>query len=344
MNPLTMVRVGRRRARLQDVAAAAGVSAATCSYVLSGRSDRARPLPPATQAKVTEAAQRLGYTGNTAARTLRRQRTELIGLVYAPPVGPWLDRLTMQCEDIAADHGYSVIGVPIRRSDRAAHSLRVISQGYVDGAIFAPGLADTLDLDQLSRSTRGLVAFSEHLAAGTVDVVRNRVRESVAEATSYLIGSGRQRIGFLSHNTISNPVLDDLYQGYLDAHRDAGRRVDPALVRAGASSREEAVVTVRDLLHRAEPPQALVSESDRGALAALQAAREHGLAVPDDLAVIGVGNTSEAAFSSPPLTSIGMYQFDFTAIVELLFARIDNPSRPPQELSMPWILNRRASA
>lgn len=339
-----MPRVDSRRTTLLDVAAAAGVSVATCSYVLSGRSDRARPLPAATQAKVTDAARRLGYTGNAAARTLRRQRTELIALVYAPPVGPWLDRLTMQCEDIAAEHGYSVIGVPIRRADRAEHSLRVISQGYVDGAIFAPGLADGLDLERLSRSTRALVAFSEHLPAGTIDVVRNRVRAAVAEATGYLIGAGRRRIGFLSHNAISNPVLDDLYQGYLDAHRDAGLTVDPALVRAGASSREEAVVTVRDLLRLPEPPQALISESDRGALAALQAAHEHGLTVPDDLAVIGVGNTSEAGFSSPPLTSIGMYQFDFTAIVELLFAHIDDPARSPQELSMPWILNRRASA
>jgi DNA-binding LacI/PurR family transcriptional regulator len=101
---------------------------------------------------------------------------------------------------------------------------------------------------------------------------------------------------------------------------------------------------VRDLLDSPNPPDALVSESDRGAFAALQAAVDRGFKVPDDLAVIGTGNTLEATYSSPPLTSVGMYQLDFTEMVEALFARIDEPTRPARELSMPWVLNRRASA
>jgi DNA-binding LacI/PurR family transcriptional regulator len=328
------------RTTLRDVAEAAGVSVATCSYVLSGRADRTTPLPEPTQRRVEEAARRLGYKGNTAARSLRRQRSELIALVYAPPVGPWLDRLTMQCEDIAAAHGYSVIGVPVRRLDRAAQSLRVITRGHVDGAIFTPGLSDDLDLTAARRSTRALMAFSDHLTLPGVDVVRNDVRQAVAEATAYLLDAGRERIAFLSHVT----PHDDRYLGYVDALQRRGLDVDPDLVRVGAASREEAVVVVRDLLDSPNPPDALVSESDRGAFAALQAAVDRGFKVPDDLAVIGTGNTLEATYSSPPLTSVGMYQLDFTEMVEALFARIDDPTRPARELSMPWVLNRRASA
>jgi LacI family transcriptional regulator len=73
-------------------------------------------------------------------------------------------------------------------------------------------------------------------------------------------------------------------------------------------------------------------------------ARERGLAVPDDFAVIGVGNTQEAVVSFPALTSVGMAQFDFTEIVEVLFARIDEPDRPARLLDLPWVLDRRASA
>ena len=338
VNPLT------KGVTLSDVAAAAGVSTATCSYVLSGRTDRAKPLPEATQAKVLEAARRLGYAGNTAARILRRQRTELIALVYSPPVGPWLDRLTMQCEDIAAEHGYSVIGLPIRRPDRVERALRVISRGYVDGVVFPPGLADHLDLDRLSRSTRALVVFSESLPVGPADVIRNRTRAAIDEATSHLFATGRSRVAFLGHSRLDPNYRGDLYAGYLDAHRRAGLSVDPVLVQPGASSREEAVVAVRQLLQVPEAPQALISESDRGGLAALQAAREIGLKVPDQLAVIGVGNTTEGDFAAPPLTSVGMAEFDFTAVIELLFARIDDPTLAPQELTIPWILNRRASA
>ncbi|MEV5964871.1 LacI family DNA-binding transcriptional regulator [Kribbella sp. NPDC051952] len=328
------------RTTLKDVAEAAGVSVATCSYVLSGRADRTTPLPEPTRRRVEEAARQLGYKGNTAARSLRRQRSELIALVYAPPVGPWLDRLTMQCEDIAAQHGYSVIGVPVRRLDRAAQSLRVITRGHVDGAIIVAGLSDDLDLTAARRSTRALMAFSDHLELPGVDLVRNNVRQALAEATTYLIQAGRERIAFLSH-TGSH---EDRYLGYADALQAAGREVDPALVRIGAASREEAVVVVRDLLDSPNPPDALVSESDRGAFAALQAAVDRGFKVPDDLAVIGTGNTQEATYSAPPLTSVGMHQLDFTEMVEALFARIDDPTRPARELSMPWVLNRRASA
>jgi DNA-binding LacI/PurR family transcriptional regulator len=264
----------------------------------------------------------------------------LIALVYAPPVGPWLDRLTIECEDVAAAHGYSVIGVPVRRLDRAAQSLRVITRGHVDGAIFVGSLSDELDLTAARRSTRALMAFSDHLVMRGVDVVRNNVRQAVAEATAYLIQAGRQRIAFLSHTGQE----EDRYLGYVDALQAAGRGVEPELVRVGAASREEAVIVVRDLLSLPEPPDALVSESDRGAFAALQAAVDRGFKVPDDLAVIGTGNTQEATYSSPPLTSVGMYQLDFTEMVEALFARIDDPTLPARELFMPWVLNRRASA
>ncbi|MET9274105.1 LacI family DNA-binding transcriptional regulator [Kribbella sp. NPDC003557] len=333
-----MVREGRTT--LRDVAAAAGVSVATCSYVLSGRADRTTPLPEPTRKRVEEAARRLGYKANTAARSLRRQRSELIAIVYAPPVGPWLDRLTWECEDVAAARGYSVIGVPVRRLDRAAQSLRVITRGHVDGAIFAPGLSDELDLTAARRSTRALMAFSDTLDLAGTDVVRNNARSALAEATTYLIDGGRERIAFLSHTG----AQDARYLGYVDALHAAGREVDPDLVRIGAASREDAVLVVRDLLDAANPPDAIVSESDRGGFAALQAAVDRGVKVPDDLAVIGTGNTREATYSLPPLTSVGMHQLDFTPMVEALFARIDDPQRPARELSMPWVLNRRASA
>ncbi|MEV0290286.1 LacI family DNA-binding transcriptional regulator [Kribbella sp. NPDC050820] len=328
------------RTTLRDVAEAAGVSVATCSYVLSGRADRTTPLPEATRTRVEEAARRLGYKGNTAARSLRRQRSELIALVYAPPVGPWLDRLTMQCEDIAAGRGYSVIGVPVRRLDRAAQSLRVITRGHIDGAIFTPGLSDDLDLTAARRSTRALMAFSDNLRMPGVDVIRNNVRKALAEATTYLLDAGRERIAFLSHTGAE----DDRYLGYVDALHAHGLEVDPALVRIGAASREDAVVVVRELLDAPKPPDAIVSESDRGGFAALQAAVDRGVKVPDDLAVIGTGNTREATYSLPPLTSVGMYQLDFTEMVEALFARIDDPTLPARELSMPWVLNHRESA
>jgi DNA-binding LacI/PurR family transcriptional regulator len=233
-----------------------------------------------------------------------------------------------------------VIGVPVRRLDRAAQSLRAITRGHVDGAIFVGSLSDELDLTAARRSTRALMAFSDTLRMPGVDVVRNNARSALAEATTYLIDAGRQRIAFLAHST----AHEDRYLGYVDALQAAGRAVDPALVRVGAAAREDAVLVVRDLLDGPNPPDAIVSESDRGGFAALQAAVDRGVKVPDDLAVIGTGNTREATYSQPPLTSVGMHQLEFTEMVEALFARIDDPTLPARELQMPWVLNHRESA
>ncbi|WP_090590388.1 LacI family DNA-binding transcriptional regulator [Auraticoccus monumenti] len=332
-----------RRVTLRDVAEEAGVSVTTVSYVLSGRADRATGMPVETRERVAAAAERLGYTANTAARVLRRQRTELIALAYAPPVSPWLDQLTAQCEDLAAERGYSVIGLPIRRPERAAHSLRVLERGYVDGAIIV-SLPPDIDVNHYARTTRGLVVFHEHLSVPRVDVVRAHERAGMAAATRYLIEQGRRRIAYLAHAAPVDLSPGERYAGYRDAFAEAGRPVPDELVRTGADDRAGAVVAVRSLLDHPDPPDALVSESDRGALAALQAAADRGIKVPDDFAVVGAGNTSEGLFASPPLTSVGSDQLEFRPLVEALFARIEDPDRPAQEIVMPWRLHHRSSA
>jgi LacI family transcriptional regulator len=331
----------RVRITLQHIADAAGVSVATVSYVLSGRKDRANGPPAETRERVQTAAVELGYRANTSARTLRRQRTELIALVYRPPAGPWLDRLIVQAEDLAEARGYSLICVPIVRDGNVEQSLRAILRGYVDGVILAGGPLPGVMPERLAEATRGVIVFDEERdPARGIDVVRSEERRALREVTAYLISDGRRRIAYLAHR---EPV-GQRRAGFLDAMTEAGIAVDDSLLIHGADDTAAAIASVEGLLGRGAAPDAIICESDRGGLAAVQVARSHGLAVPGDLAVIGIGNTTYAEISDPPLTSVGMPALDFGPVIETLFERIEDPDAPGRVLTLPWRVNRRASA
>lgn len=327
------------RVTLHDVARLAGVSIATVSYVLNGRKDRRNGPSPEVTERVRKAVDTLGYRVNTSARTLRRLRTELVAIVYRPPVGPWLEQLVRQTEDFAVHQGYSLICVPIYRDSHIDRSLQVITRGYVDGVILTYDAVPASEIEEVARGAGALITFDDELpAASTFDIVRVGERPAIAEATSYLLEQGRERVAYVTHEN-NRRGLRQL--GYTDALAEAGHDVDPALVVSLSEEGPRASAALRELLSRAPRPDGLVCASDRSALSALQVARELGLAIPGDLAIIGVGNTSYAELSDPPLTSVGIPRLDFTPVIAALFERINDQQLGGRELSLNWELNLR---
>jgi LacI family transcriptional regulator len=322
---------------LRDVARRAGVSIATVSYVLNGRKDRLRGPGPEVTERVKRAVDDLGYRVNTSARTLRRLRSELVAIAYRPPVGPWLEELVKQTEDFGARRGYSLITVPVFRDDYADRSLQVISRGYVDGAILTFGSVPEAELDEVARGAGALMILDdERPTAPGYDIVRVGERRALAEATRFLFEQGRRRVAYYAYD--DKPGLR--YAGYADAVAEAGRDVDPSSVIVDGDP-ARATAALAELLAGDRRPDAIMCGSDRSALAALHLARELGLRIPAELAIIGVGNTGVAELSDPPLTSVGIPKLDFSPILRRLFERIDDPGLAGEELTLDWRLNLR---
>lgn len=339
-----------RRPTQRDVAQRAGVSTATVSYILSGRRDRATPVTPETRARVLAAVEELGYQLNHVARSLRRQRTELICLVYRMPDNPWVERLTEQLQAAAEDRRYSVIVLPIRSQVPNAAALRVLRERYVDGAIVAPGARiEAGELRRLADAGLSLVVFDDTLTPAGYDVVDQSQEAACRALVRHLLDRGHRRIGFLAHagdvgdtaGDTGNHADDSLalkYRSVAAAFADAGVPLDPELVVVGADSRARAYTETQRLLRRRTPPTALVSASDRGAIDAIWAARDLGRSVPGDLAVAGIGNTDEGEAITPALTTVGVPELDFTLIINRLFDRIDAGGSGDGRLALPWQL------
>lgn len=341
--------MSRDRAPTQrDVAELAGVSTATVSYILSGRRDRPAPVTPATRERVLAAVAELGYHRNHVARSLRRQRTELVCLVYRMPDNPWLERLVEQLHDAAARRGYSVIALPLRGGAPTGPALRVLGERSVDGAVVAPGAY--LPPDQMRRlATAGLAVtvFDDDLEPDGFDVVDQAQDAACRALVDHLVEGGHRRIAYLGHEADlrgGGAPLAAKYRSVAAALAEHGLALEPGMTVAGADSRADAYTATRRLLLRTRPPTALLSASDRGAMAAVTAARDLGVSVPDMLAVAGMGNAPESAVISPTLTTVGIDRLDFSPVVGRLFDRIEATERPPgTRLSLPWRLIVRES-
>ncbi|AQZ65462.1 LacI family transcriptional regulator [[Actinomadura] parvosata subsp. kistnae] len=332
------------RPTARQVAELAGVSVATVSYVLSGRD---RPVAPETRQRVLDAARQLGYTPNQAARSLRKRRTQRVCLVLSTVGGVPSDaRLAMDLHEMADARGYSVVTLSVDSAARAQAAVEVLRGGIADGALIRV-TGDHLERDLLSGlAATGLpmVVMSNESGLEGCDVVRTPEVEACAEAVGHLLDTGRRRIAFMGQRyEVYREQPEGRLLGYLqamDRHGSAER-----IITGGADDRVAAYQTATELLGSPDRPDAIFAASDRAAISAIWAARDLGLSVPGDVAVVGVGNIDEGLISNPQLSTVGPLRHDYTDVVRLLFDRLQAEEPPPaREIVRSWTFVRRGSS
>lgn len=328
---------------IRTVAARAGVSTATVSYVLSGRSGGGRTrVGDETRARVLTAAQDLGYVPNQSARGMRRGRTDQVCLALRQPDTPWARAMA---ETVTA----------------AMNGARLSTLMLVDGgwegfllrrgadAAFVDLTADrTMDPARLRRIVdRGvaLVVLNERIEPDGFDVVRANETEACDDAMRTLLAVHR-RIAWLGGVPDDPPHrVSDRYGSYRRCLAEAGIGFDDGLVRFTGASRELAYREAATLLGRPERdrPSAVFAASDLAAMSALWAARSLGIRVPGALAVIGIGNSPEGVLVDPPLTSVGPDGV-CAAVADLLLTRLRGDAPESGRLyESRWTVHRRGS-
>ncbi|TDD25788.1 LacI family DNA-binding transcriptional regulator [Nonomuraea diastatica] len=332
------------RPTARQVAELANVSVATVSYVLSGRD---RPVAAETRQRVLDAARQLGYTPNQAARSLRKRRTQRVCLVLSSLGGvPSDERLATDLHEMADARGYSVVTLTVDSEARAAAAIDVLRGGIADGALVnVVGDHFTHDLlTGLAATGLPMVVLSNESGLEGCDVVHTPETEACAQAVEHLLAEGRRRIAFMAHRFElyrDKPVGRLLgYTTALDRHG-----VDQRIVTSGADDRVSAYQTAAELLSSPDRPDAIFAASDRAAISTIWAARDAGLRVPGDVAVVGVGNIDEGLISNPQLSTVGPLRHDYTDVVRLLFDRLQAEEPPPaREIVRSWTFLRRGSS
>lgn len=271
---------------IRDVAAAAGVSVATVSRALRGLPS----VAPATRARVEEVAARLNYVPDPYASSLSSATNHTI-IVAVPYTGQWYyAQIVTSVEGVATAAGYDVRLHVAGDDNQRRHLLtEVLPQARrVAGAILVDIPVSDEEVKSLTARGMVLVGVGQHID-GIVTVTIDNYRAAY-EATKHLIDLGHRRIAMLGGMPDGRSQLSipgEREAGFRHAHADAGIVVDESVILNGNFSIAGGYDTTTELLEMDTPPSAVFALSDEMAAGAMQAAREAGVVIPEDLAIIG---------------------------------------------------------
>ncbi|MFJ9933559.1 LacI family DNA-binding transcriptional regulator [Streptomyces virginiae] len=307
-----------------DVARLAGVSRATVSFVLNDT--QGHRVSANTRARVLDAAKQLGYVPHAAARSLRAGRSNLVLMpasisAVGRLVSDWVDDLHSELDRL----GYTAVLHAGRFADpvdaaRAWAELRPAAVVALDGDRFTAQAADLLT----RAGVRGLLAFAAHPVEGvhTIGFDHTRIGATAAE---HLIARGRTRIGVV-----------------MPQERGLGTLAEPRL--AGAESvaaRHPATVTPLELAYTRESAldlarrwpslglDAVFAYNDEYAALLLHAFRAEGIAVPDDVAIVGCDDLVLSALQQPALTTVRLELPSAARIAEAVHELVETGTAAP---------------
>ncbi|GAA4174291.1 LacI family DNA-binding transcriptional regulator [Gryllotalpicola koreensis] len=284
------------RVTITDVARAAGVSVATVSKVMNGRYG----VAPATYERVMAVVTELGYETSLIAASLRRSKTNVIGVLITE-FEPYSAELLKGIGSAAHGTGYELLAYAGWAEDSPRdgwerRSLSRLAGTLIDGAIL---VTPTVLMPETSVP---VVAIDPHTGRGGPATVDSDNIGGARAVTDHLLSLGHTRIAHLRGRTdLESSHLRE--QGYRASLEAAGIDFDPDLVLDGEYRRKEGRERTLDLLDRTEPPTAIFAANDLSALGAIAAAQELGLRVPEDVSIIGFDDIPEAGRSEPQLTT-----------------------------------------
>ena len=330
-----------KRVTIRDVAQLAGVSTASVSNVLNeapGVSERIRVA-------VLDAVEKLNYRPNYAARSLRARRSHTIGIVTDDLEGVFTISLVRGVEETSSEEGFSVfLCNSYGEAARERTALEMLLAKQVDGVILMSGYrVRERTGPAVSLAALPLLYLYQYTRELEVPSVVPDDQEGGALGARHLIELGHRRIGLIngpSHYEATQLRLD----GYRQALSEAGLSFDPSLVRVGRWRQTAGYRLTHELMALAEPPTAILCMSDILAFGAVDALRELGLRIPEDVSLVGFDNRILAGQQRPPLTTVALPLYEMGKLAgQLLIATIQGKEPRAEVHRVPCYLVERDS-
>lgn len=291
---------------IADVAREAGCSINTVSRALNNM----QGVSAVTRARVLAVAERLHYSPSRVARSLLSKAARTLGLVVTDCTNPLYAHIIRAVDDVAFAHDFNVILCNSGRDyEREQQSIRMLLENRVSGMLIAPVQVDSLHIADLTRRQLPFILIGSRSEDPEVYYVTSDNFGGGYKATSLLLDLGHRRIGHLTARHHASNAEDRL-AGYRSALEERGAPFDESLVAPCERNVEGGHSGTATLLGQPMRPTAIFAYNDLQAIGAIRAARELGLRVPDDLAVVGYDDIDLAAFSEVPLTTMSQPAYE----------------------------------
>jgi len=286
-----------RRTTINDVAREAGVSVATVSKAINGRYG----VSAETLARVMGVVNELGYESSIVATSMRRQRTQVIGVLVAE-FEPFALELLRGVSGALENTEYDVLAYAgsVSAGEHIGWERRSLSRlggTLIDGAILVTPTTTP------ARTSVPMVAVDPHIGTGDAATVSVGDIHGARAATEHLISLGHHRIAHLRGRTDLESARKR-EEGYRLALRDAGIPFDARLVIDGGYRAADSTDGAHAILDLSDAVTAVFAANDLSAIEMMRVASERGLHVPADLSVIGFDDIIDAASHAPQLTTV----------------------------------------
>jgi LacI family transcriptional regulator len=329
-------------ANMQEIARMAGVSLGTVSHVLNNTAKVREPM----RKRVLDAVQAAGYQPSQLARGLRRDKTNMIGMIIPDITNPFFPSVVRGAEDVAFSNGYRLIlcNTDNDHSKELVH-LNELRTYLPAGLIVIPSnFSDlTAQADSYRRAGTGVVCIDRLPKNWSGDSVTADNEAGAYNATRHLIQLGHTRLATITGPQHLTNAMERL-EGFRRAMKQAKLPLSPEYVQETTFDKQGGHAKTQILLRLIPRPTAIFAGNDMIALGALLAVREAGLRCPDDISIMGFDDLDLAETTNPSLSSVSQsgYQLGTTA-ARLLLDRREGDTSPAKHLVLETLLHLRDS-
>ena len=294
---------------IKHIAKEAGVSVATVSRVLN----HPETVAPATREKIQRVMEEKGYTPNWFARGLNFNRTKTIGLVIPHTLNSNYMEIANGVEEVARQKGYITFICNMEKDPIMEREyIEQLITRKVDGLILMFSTINEEYRQWIEEEKTPAVRVGRNKGINDWNSVDVDCRAGAAELVAHLVECGHERIGILCGDTPEEEV-NAMVQGYTNVLKASGKHSGDDLVKPVENNIEGGYIgmkrmiadaTDEDVIDLQKLPQAIFSTSDEIAFGAMDAIKDSGLKIPEDIAVVGFGNNRMSNLVEPKLTTV----------------------------------------
>lgn len=279
-----------KKASIKDIARIAGVSVATVSYVLNKK--EGQRISVETKKKIFEVAETINYTPNRMARSLKNNRTKLLGLIVADISNEFYSTIARNLEDNALKLGYTlIIGSSDENAEKFEKLIELFSQQQVDGMIVAPVAGSEDSLLKLINKNYPVVTIDRYLKGVNVPGIIVNNREIAESTTSILLEKDFDKIIYVGYDTKLQHLLDR-QQGFDASISESHKNIAVERIKVGLDNiTEEIHNQLANALGKNSKNTALYLSSNKLAVAGLSYLIKNNIKVPQDVSVLAFDET-----------------------------------------------------
>jgi LacI family transcriptional regulator len=327
--------------KLIDIAELFGCSVATVSNAINGRGR----MSDAKRQQIIDKCAELNFVPNSAGRNLRLQRTDAVGVIYAPSFAELFGNVFYAriMEGLAETFGEAGIDLVLGNRREADGMPAIVRQGKVDALVVLAGVFDDAAYESLRRCPVPMCIVDGHVGSLKADSLTSDGFGGARQVSEYLHSQGHRRIVMTAYR---NPLynIEQRIAGFLSGLRASGMEIHEPDVLIRVDDDDEAARELIARLDTEDPPTAVFAVNDTMAVNLIDAVAATGRKLPEDMSVVGFDDDPIASHCRPPLTTVRLRKRDFGAIsARLLLERLADPDKPTTHQVLPTELVIRES-